>query len=120
VVGVVLTSGAVLGVIAWQVASGNAAKTRGLVVTNLRPEPVVMTLSDGQSARLLTDSVATFVIEKSKFPMDARVTDDAGFLLFEQQLDYAALSEANFRVAITDAGIVAPSLPGPASSPTPG
>ena len=68
---------------------------------------------------VLTDSVATFVIEKSKFPMDARVTDDAGSLLFEQQLDYAALSEANFRVAITDAGIVAPSLPGPAS-PTPG
>jgi hypothetical protein len=117
--GVVLTSGAVLGVIAWQVASGHAAKTRGLVVTNLRPQPVVVTLSDGQSARLLTDGVATFVIEKAKFPLTARATDDAGALLFEQQLDYAALSEANFRVAVTDSGIVAPSLPGPAS-PTAG
>lgn len=112
--GIVVAAASVLGVIYWQVASGNVGKTRGLVVTNLRADTVTLTFDDGQSATLGPNGrVATFVVRKERFPQNARVTDVAGRLLFAQMIEYQQLSDAQFRVAIAEDAIATPKLPKP-------
>jgi autotransporter translocation and assembly factor TamB len=85
---------------------GDAGKQRGLVVTNLRTDAVVLTLGDGQTASFEPNQSQTLFAVKSRFPMSMRVTSASGALIFDQQIQYASLVDSEFRIAISETGIV--------------
>jgi hypothetical protein len=85
---------------------GDAGKQRGLVVTNLRTDAVVLTLGDGQTASFQPNQSQTLFAVKARFPMSMRVTSPSGALIFDQQVQYASLVDSEFRIAISETGIV--------------
>lgn len=96
----------VLASVAYLVWFGGAGKQRGLVVTNLRTDAVILTLGDGQSATFQPNESQTLFAVKSRFPMSMRVTSPSGALIFDQPVEYASLVSSEFRIAISETGIV--------------
>ena len=76
------------------------------------PCDAVLTLDDGQSARFKPGESQTIFAKKADFPQTLRVTDADGAPVFEQRIDYKALVDAEFRIAIGDDRIVFPVKPG--------
>ena len=97
--------------ILYLVWGGVAGKQRGLVVTNLRADAVVLSFDDGQSASFEPNASQTMIAVKAKFPLTMRVTDAGGATLFEQRVEYRSLADAEFRIAIGDNAIVFPQRP---------
>jgi hypothetical protein len=103
---------AVIGVLLlWLVFGGVTGKQRGLVIINLRAVDTVLTLEDGQSARFQPGESQTIFAKKADFPQTFRVTSADGAPVFEQRIDYKALVDAEFRIAIGDDRIVFPVKP---------
>lgn len=103
---------AVIGaLVLWLVFAGVTGKQRGLVIINLRAVDAVLTLDDGQSARFKPGESQTIFAKKTDFPQTLRVTDADGAPVFEQRIDYKALVDAEFRIAIGDDHIVFPVKP---------
>ncbi len=103
----------VLALILWLIYGGAAGKSRGLVIQNLRSDEVILLLADGQTARFEPGQSRTVFARKSTFPQTMRLTDTAGNTLFEQNIEYQALVDAEFRVAIGEQAILFPALPKP-------
>ena len=106
IVGMTLFVLAVLGSVFYLVWGGAAGKQRGLVVTNLRTDAVVLTLGDGQSASFQPNESHTLFAVKDRFPMAMRITSPSGALIFEQPIEYKSLVDSEFRIAISETGIV--------------
>ncbi len=100
-----------LGLILWLMVGESTGKQRGLVVTNLRETEVVLTFDDGQTRRIKPGNSETLVATKADFPQKMRVTDTEGRVLFEQSVEYQALSDAEFRIAVGEDRIVFPVKP---------
>lgn len=100
-----------LALILWLMFGGSTGKQRGLVVTNLRATEVVVTFDDGQARRIKPGSSETLIATKADFPQKMRVTDAEGRVVFEQNVEYQALSDAEFRIAIGEDRIVFPVKP---------
>lgn len=109
--GIVVAAITVLAVIYWQVATGAVGQSRGLVVTNLRSDAVILSFDDGTSVRIEPAKSETTVVKKSHFPQNAHVTDGGGAPLFEQRVDYKLLSDAGYRIAIGTNALVVPIAP---------
>ncbi len=102
-----------LGLILWLMFGESTGTQRGLVVTNLRTAEVVVAFDDNQRVKIASGESETLFAIKADFPQAMRVTNAEGRLLFEQRVEYQALSEAEFRIAIADDRIVFPvKLPG--------
>jgi hypothetical protein len=101
----------ILASILWLMWSGVAGKQRGLVITNLRSDTVAIVFDDGQNATFQPGASQTLVAVKERFPQTVRVTDEAGQPLFTQVVQYQALSEAQFRIAIGDDALLFPRPP---------
>ena len=86
----------------WLIFGGSTGKQRGLVVQNLRDTEAVLTLDDGQSARFGPGEAQTMFAIKRDFPQTARISDAAGALVFQEQIQYAQLVDAEFRIGIAD------------------
>lgn len=94
---------AVIGILLlWLIFGGSTGKQRGLVVQNLRDTEAVLTLDDGQSARFGPGEAQTMFAIKKDFPQTARISDAAGALVFQEQIQYAQLVDAEFRIGIAD------------------
>jgi hypothetical protein len=94
---------AVIGILLlWLIFGGSTGKQRGLVVQNLRDTEAVLTLDDGQTARFKRGESRTIFAIKGDFPQTAHVRDAAGALVFEEQINYAQLVDAEFRIGIAD------------------
>jgi hypothetical protein len=97
--------------ILYLVWGGVAGKQRGLVVTNLRSDAVVLSFDDGHSATFGPNASKTMIAVKANFPLTMHVTDANGALLFEQRVEYKSLVDAEFRIAIGDNAILFPQRP---------
>ena len=86
----------------WLIFGGATGKQRGLVVQNLRDAEVVLTMDDGQTARMRPGESRTILAIKSDFPQTAQVRDAAGALVFEERITYDELVDAEFRIGIGD------------------
>jgi hypothetical protein len=107
---------AVLATIVWVLLTDAAGSERGLVIQNLREEPLMLRV-DGESAqRFEPGEVGTIIVDKDDYPRTFAGRSDSGEILFEQEVEYADLSESDFRVAITEQGIAFRREPG--STPT--
>jgi hypothetical protein len=100
----------IAGLLLWLIFGGATGKQRGLVVINLRSADAVLTLDDGQTALFKPGESHTLFAIKKDFPQTFRVTDAAGAPIFERRIEYQALADAEFRIAIGD-GIVFPAGP---------
>ncbi len=106
IIGMTLFVVVVLASVLYLVWGGVAGKQRGLVVTNLRTDAVLLTFGDGQTASFQPNESRTMFAVKAKFPMSMRVTDPAGGVIFDQLVEYTSLVESEFRIAISPTGIV--------------
>jgi hypothetical protein len=86
----------------WLIFGGSTGKQRGLVIQNLRDAETVITFDDGQTARFKPGESQTVFAIKSDFPQGAHVRDGAGAPLFDEQITYAQLVDAEFRIGIAD------------------
>jgi hypothetical protein len=77
----VLVIGALL---LWLIFGGSTGNQRGLVIINLRQSEAVVTLDDGQSARLNPEEARTLFAIKKDFPQTIHVTDAGGAALFDE------------------------------------
>jgi hypothetical protein len=102
---------AIVGLLLWLVLGGVAGKQRGLVITNLRTDSIVVTLADGQMASFKPGESKTLAARKKDFPQAVRVTDPAGSLVYEQTVEYKTLADAEFRIAIGNDSIIVPAKP---------
>jgi hypothetical protein len=106
IIGMTLFVAVVLASVLYLVWGGVAGKQRGLVITNLRTDPVVLMLGDGQSASFEPSESQTLFAVKERFPLTMRVTSPDGEVLFDQQIDYKSLVDSEFRIAISETRIV--------------
>lgn len=90
----------------WLIFGGSTGKQRGVVIVNLRGMETVVTLDDGQSARFKPGEARTLFAIKKDFPQTLRVTDRDGAAVFEERVEYSALVNAEFRIAIAEDRIV--------------
>ena len=111
IVGMALFVLVVLASVLYLLWGGVAGKQRGMVITNFRADAVVLTLADGQTAAFEPKESQTLFAVKTKFPMAIRVTSASGVLVFEQQVEYKALVDAEFRIGIGEMGILFPEKP---------
>lgn len=103
--GIVALTAVVMGLLAWAVFGGETGRQRGLVVRNQISEPVTISLEDGQSAEVATGRQTTFVLEREDFPQFLTATDISGVVVVEQDVSYAELAEAEFRIDVDRAGV---------------
>lgn len=110
----------ILAVVAWAALSGRAGSQRGLVIHSERPDEVVVSMDDGQSATLAPGRREhTFVVKKEQFPATFTARDAAGNVLFERRFEYEDLVEADFRISLDDRGFYPTTdLREPAPTPT--
>jgi hypothetical protein len=99
----VLVIGALL---IWLIFGGSTGNQRGLVIINLRQTQTVVTLDDGQSAHFEPGQAHTLFAIKKDFPQTIHVTDAGGAALFDERVEYSALVDAEFRIAIGEDRIV--------------
>ncbi len=88
----------------WALLSGDAGSQRGIVLTSVIAQDVVVRLADGQSAAIGPGFDATFVVRREDFPSTVRVTDPDGALILERELEYADLADADFRMSVDENG----------------
>lgn len=98
----------IVALLIWLIFGGATGKQRGLVIINLRAAETIVALDDGQSARFGPGESQTLFAIKKHFPQTLRVTDASGATVFAQRLEYGALVEAEFRIAVNDNRIVFP------------
>lgn len=102
----------IVALLIWLVFGGATGKQRGLVIINLRATETIVMLDDGQSARFGAGESQTLFAIKKDFPQTLHVTNAAGDVVFAQRVEYSALVEAEFRIAVNDDRIVFPAKPG--------
>ena len=102
--GLVALAAVVLGLVGWARWCGEAATQRGLVIRNEVAADIVVTLDDGQSARLAENRQHTFVVRREEFPQTVRAVDTAGAVIAERELEYDWIADAEFRISVDRGG----------------
>ena len=67
-------------------------------------ETVVVSLEDGQSARIDSKKQATFVLKREDFPQTVTATASDGEVIAEREFTYAEIADAEFRWDVDRAG----------------
>ena len=101
----------IVALLIWLIFGGATGKQRGLVIVNLRATETVVTLDDGQTARFDPGASRTLFAIKKDFPQMLHVADASGEVVFAEQVEYGALVDAEFRIAVDDTRIVFPVKP---------
>lgn len=104
ILGILALFGIVASIAAWAAFSGDAGSQRGLVLRNATVSQVVVTLADGQSARIDPDDESIFVVRREHFPSMIRVDTAAGEPLLDDSVTYDFLVRAEFRVSFDENG----------------
>ncbi len=99
---------AVVALIAYFALSGAGGKQRGLVFRNLTLGDVLVTMEDGQSARLAPSHEQTLAVRRERFPETIRVMDASGRLLYERRFTIDDLKDYRYHITIGDAGFLTP------------
>lgn len=94
----------VLGIALWAALGDDAGSQRGLVLRNATALPVRVTLADGQTATIDLDDEAIFVVRREAFPSEIRVETTDGELVTSDEIEYAFLTRAEFRVSFDERG----------------
>ena len=94
----------VMALLLWAVFGGDTGTQRGLVVRNRVSETVVVTLADGQSARIESQKQTTFVLKRENFPQTMTATTPAGEAIAAKEFTYAEIAGAEFRWDVDRAG----------------
>jgi hypothetical protein len=104
IAGIIALTIVVISLLAWAVLSDDTGAQRGLVLRNRVSEPVVVTLADGQSARIDSNKQTTFVLRREDFPQTITATTLAGDVIAEREFPYSEIAEAEFRWDVDRAG----------------
>ena len=107
---------AVLSVLAWAQFTGRAGSQRGLVIHNELPATVMISIGGEQKKAITPDDEEIFVIKREQFPTivsweaSSTITSSANGIervtdLGQQEISYAFLVDAEFRVSIDENGI---------------
>jgi hypothetical protein len=107
---------AVLSVLAWAQFTGRAGSQRGLVIHNELSETVVISIGGEQETLITPDDQEIFVIKRDQFPtiiswestssITSRAIGIDGVTdLGQQEISYAFLVDAEFRISIDENGV---------------
>ena len=98
----VATAGIIIGVKEF----GGSGAQRGLVVRDEAGQAVTVSFERGPELHLADRTEQTIGTKRGQYPQRLRVTDSAGTLLWERQLQFSDLSDNFFRLVIGPTGLI--------------
>jgi hypothetical protein len=103
-IGIMVMIAFIGGVAIWASVGDGAGTQRGLVLRNVTASIVDVTLADGQTARIDPDDESIFVVRREDFPSSIRVVTVGGETLLDEEIEYAFLTDAEFRISFDENG----------------